>query len=752
MKRWMTAGDMNVAAFMQRMNLLHQDFSGLQQLLNREQEEITSREDRRRTVHWGPPTEAPFRQPRQSISTQDQASSASIEAQVTRESPRGQGWSTSAPSDSTSGWGITASARPTSGWGNSVSARARSVNALRSGPASASTNSPNPDRSRSPHQFRQSQSESPHDSGNNHDNHRKWQRQPNNTPPSDADFSDRGRNRDRRATDRNVASHDRANRSRSATPDDSRGPDRRHYPKPISNSPKQSSSSSHFPSRKPHVRTIHRDPKSQSVALPFKPPHQRYQDNHRSSVNEGSIPPFLTASPQLSSKRDRSFSPLPDHPSINKRHRQIPSSQLATPHAEQSVQTHQRSIPPRSSPFANPPVTHRASHHQPISLVSVHHPPPTANTGAIPRLVPMLPPPPVAPRPPTLPPSPSPPAATVTSPLSVLISTYRYAGSVQPAPPAGTPPPLTNELHSVTPTCTRLEEVERLGFALADPNNTDEVHQNLVEALSAVRKAPESSFLPPRHPMPPAAPAAAPTLNPLASIAPPPPPPSNALHPVGSPQPGSALASAIAAFGAAPPPPPSLPQHAIPVTAPLFDLRPPGPSRPAVILHAKMLPTSLRITPSRQHKAGVEKFTSIPGSKDMQPIISSESNAWAIHVKASGVRQDECAVFKIKHFDNDVTKAYRAAVGHYLTARANRSPEERGESCPICFGFHTFVGQACISPFIDWNAMLRKETHPICQTCHGIHHAGYACVNNPIGHSARTSGQHKQASNNAYSG
>ena len=56
--------------------------------------------------------------------------------------------------------------------------------------------------------------------------------------------------------------------------------------------------------------------------------------------------------------------------------------------------------------------------------------------------------------------------------------------------------------------------------------------------------------------------------------------------------------------------------------------------------------------------------------------------------------------------------------------------KKRGESCPICFGFHTFVGQACISPFIDWNAMLRKETHPICQTCHGIHHAGYACVNN----------------------
>jgi hypothetical protein len=53
MKRWMAAGDMNVLAFCNRLNLLHQDFSGLQQLLNREQEEITSREERRRTVHWG---------------------------------------------------------------------------------------------------------------------------------------------------------------------------------------------------------------------------------------------------------------------------------------------------------------------------------------------------------------------------------------------------------------------------------------------------------------------------------------------------------------------------------------------------------------------------------------------------------------------------------------------------------------------------------------------------------------------------
>ena len=143
-----------------------------------------------------------------------------------------------------------------------------------------------------------------------------------------------------------------------------------------------------------------------------------------------------------------------------------------------------------------------------------------------------------------------------------------------------------------------------------------------------------------------------------------------------------------------------------------------------------LLPSSLRVTPSRTHRACIEKFTSIPGSKDMQPIISSEPHAWSTHVQAAGVRQDECAVFKVKFFGGDVAKAYRAAVGHYLTARASRSPEERGDSCPICFGFHTFVGEACISPFVDWNAMLCRDTHPLCQTCRGIHHAGYACVSN----------------------
>ena len=30
MKRWMAAGDINLAAFFNRLNLLHQDFSGLQ--------------------------------------------------------------------------------------------------------------------------------------------------------------------------------------------------------------------------------------------------------------------------------------------------------------------------------------------------------------------------------------------------------------------------------------------------------------------------------------------------------------------------------------------------------------------------------------------------------------------------------------------------------------------------------------------------------------------------------------------------
>ena len=211
-------------------------------------------------------------------------------------------------------------------------------------------------------------------------------------------------------------------------------------------------------------------------------------------------------------------------------------------------------------------------------------------------------------------------------------------------------------------------------------------------------------------------------------------PHSNVPHHTGSPQPGPALASAVSSFGSqslpAPlPPPPSTRTQAEP-----FDCRPPpsvngGHPRPAVVLHAQLLPSSLRVTPSRQHRACITKFTSIPGSKDMQPIISSEDQAWAIRVKQTpGVKQDDCAVFRVNHYGGDVNRAYRAAVGHILTSRANRPLGDRGESCPICFGFHTLVGQACISPFIDWNAMI-VSSHPLCPMCRGLHHAGYDCVN-----------------------
>ena len=541
-----------------------------------------------------------------------------------------------------------------SGWGNSASARARSDDAWRSGPASVSANSLTPNRSRSPHQSQQSQSESSRDSGNNHDNHRKWQRPVNNAPPPDADFSDRGRNRDRRATVHYVDSHDRANRSRRATPEDAQDTNRRHYPKPHSHSPKRTSSRSHIPHQIPHVVTDRRDPQSQSIGLPFKPPHQRSQVSHRRTDSDGRKPPLMTASPQVPSKRDLTFIPPPGHPTPNKRHQRIPSSQMAAPHAKHSGPIHHRPIHPRASPFSNPPVTHRATPQPPSSHLSVTRLLPTATTGATPTLAPMPPPPPVAPRPPTLPPSPSSSTATVTSPLSAFLAPYRHAGSSQPASPAGAASPWASQLPSATPPYTRLEEVERLAFALSDPSNTSEVHKSLLEMLSAIREAPESSFLPPRQPIPPAAPAAAPTPNPLASIAPPPPPPTNALHPVGSPQPGSALASAVASFGTAPPPPPTLPLHATPVTAPLFDIRSPEQPRPAVTLHAMLLPSSLRVTPSRTHRACIEKFTSIPGSKDMQPIISSEPHAWSIHVKVAGVRQDDCAVFKVKFFGGDV--------------------------------------------------------------------------------------------------
>ena len=183
--------------------------------------------------------------------------------------------------------------------------------------------------------------------------------------------------------------------------------------------------------------TDRRDPKSQSIGLPFKPPHQRSQVSHHRSVNDGRKPPLMTASPQVPSKRDQRSShplatPLPTS-AINGSH--PPKWQL--PMSKHSGQTHQRSIPPRASPFSNPPVTHRATPQPPISHLSVTRLPPTATTGATPSLAPMPPPPPVAPRPPTLPPSPSSSTATVTSPLSALLAPYRHAGSSQPASPAG---------------------------------------------------------------------------------------------------------------------------------------------------------------------------------------------------------------------------------------------------------------------------------------------------------------------------
>ena len=289
---------------------------------------------------------------------------------------------------------------------------------------------------------------------------------------------------------------------------------------------------------------------------------------------------------------------------------------------------------------------------------------------------------------------------------------------------------------------TRLEEVERLAFALADTNNTEEVHISLMGMLSAVRKAPESSFLPPRQVTPPAAPAAAPTLNPPASIAPLPPPPVNALPQVGSPQPGSALASAVASFGSVLPPPPTLPPLATPVTAPPFDIRPPGQTRPAVTLHATLLPTSLRVTPSRKHPACIDKFTSIPGSKDVQLIISSEPHAWAIHVKGTGVKQDDCAVFRVKFFRWRRLKSLSSrsrSLPHgssqppsgrtrRLVPDLLRIPHLRGRSMHLsirrleCISMHR---DAPSLPDVPWHPSFRLRLR-----------------NGPIGHSARTSGQH----------
>ena len=283
-----------------------------------------------------------------------------------------------------------------------------------------------------------------------------------------------------------------------------------------------------------------------------------------------------------------------------------------------------------------------------------------------------------------------------------------------------------------TPSFTRHEELEQIVVSLADRNISDEVQSNLVAQLSSIRQAPDSAFRPPPQLLPPAAPSAVPPPPLLASVAPPPPPQRDASQPVGSPQPGTALANAVASFSCQPPPPPpSLPLPLSATAVAPFDIRSRDQPRPDVTLFALMLPPELRVTPSRTHRARIEKFTSIPGSKDMQPMISSEDQAWNIHViQKPGIRRDECAVFKVKYYNGDVNKCYRVAVGHCLTSRANRAPHDRGDSCPICFGFHTFVGEACISPFIDWNAMVCRTTHPMCPMCRGIHHAGYACVLN----------------------
>ena len=219
MMRWFAAGDIGSPVLLERMDRLHKDFPNLQQLLTKEQEEIDLRANSatRSRASWGPLAE-----PRA--------------AAETARRPASSGWNTSTE-------------QPKTGWGNAAAAKKKAEAGWTSGPAA---NGHTPRSTGTHHTTRQRQQQpsgSPWGSGNNHDNHMKWQRSeddlPSRPPPS-ADFSQRGRSHDRSPTDRYVDSHDRANRSRSFSPSSqedryssSRSSSTRRFPKPVMHSPKR---------------------------------------------------------------------------------------------------------------------------------------------------------------------------------------------------------------------------------------------------------------------------------------------------------------------------------------------------------------------------------------------------------------------------------------------------------------------------------------------------------------------------------
>ena len=145
--------------FLIRLNCLHSDFSGLQQLLNDEQEEKCAREEKRSTRLWGMPSQAPYRQPPHS--------NAPPASSCPGENIGGAAHSQSTWGSQVSTSHMTGTGEPKSGWGGSASTHARPDEAWRSGPADNAKNSPRSHSTRnSPRSHRRQSELSPWKSGN----------------------------------------------------------------------------------------------------------------------------------------------------------------------------------------------------------------------------------------------------------------------------------------------------------------------------------------------------------------------------------------------------------------------------------------------------------------------------------------------------------------------------------------------------------------------------------------------------------
>ena len=152
MKDWLKKGHIDGDRFLIRLNCLHHDFSGLQKLLNDEQEEKCARDEKRPTSLWGMPSLAPYRQP-------SLGNAAPVSSRL--------GENEGCAARSQSAWGsqtstslMTGTGEPKSGWGGSASTHARPDDAWRSGPTDSASNSPRSRSTRNSPRSQRGQSES----------------------------------------------------------------------------------------------------------------------------------------------------------------------------------------------------------------------------------------------------------------------------------------------------------------------------------------------------------------------------------------------------------------------------------------------------------------------------------------------------------------------------------------------------------------------------------------------------------------